>query len=195
MKRCVLVVVVSALAAVCSTARADVYSVTPPDPDLDDLDHCKAYTWGIDTPWPAAQEHAVGATLSFRQIRDWQWETNVLYIHLLDDAPAGIRYAWDNQASDDYFEGEGIVLTVYRDLPATAQDLSYEFTKDQVDALNGYAADGRFGLGFDPDCHFYNCGVKLDIVTELGEVPEPATAGLLAVGMVAVLLRRRRRRA
>lgn len=189
MRNIVLAVSVSALMAVCPAARADVFSLTPPDADLDDLDHYRYYTWGIDAPWPTDEQVAVSATLSFRNIRDWQWESNVLYIHLLDSAPLGVSSGWDGQGGGDYFEGQGIVLTVYRDLPPIGQDLSYELTDEQLESLNAYAADGRFALGLDPDCHYYNCGVELGIATE---VPEPSTVALLAAGAVAVLLRRRR---
>ena len=194
MKRIALLATVSALMAVCSTAGADVHRLTPPDPDLGDLDHGRYYTWGMETPWPAASQNAVSATLSFDNIRNWTWESNVLYIHLLDDAPLGIETGWDGQGGGDNFADEGIVLTIYRNLPAYPQDLSYEFTEDQVETLNAYAADGQFALGLDPDCHFYNCGVTLQIVSEVSEIPEPATAALVTLGLVGVIWKRRRRR-
>lgn len=192
MKRIVLTTLAVALMAACSTARADVYSLTPSDADLGDLDHYKYYTWGMDTPWETATEEALSATLTFTQIRNWQNEHNVLYVHLLDWAPEGVRTNTDYEGGGDYFDGQGTVLAIYRDLPTTPQDLVWEFTDDQMAALNDYAADGRFALGFDPDCHFYNDGVQLDIVTELSEIPEPATLGLVSLGAVGVLLRRRR---
>ena len=59
-----------------------------------------------------------------------------------------------------------------------------------MDTLADYAADGRFALSFDPDCHFYNRGVELEIVT--GLIPEPATFLLMSAGAALPLFRRRR---
>ena len=190
---CFTVVLVVSLAY--SGAVGATYSLVPPDRDLDDLDHRKYYTWGVDRPWDLVHdemfEDAVGATLSFSQIRNWNSKPNVLYIHLLDDAPKGITTGTDNQGGGDYFAGQGVVLKVYVNLPSYPQNLTYTFTDPEVDALNLYAADGLFGLGFDPDCHFYNCGVELEIETALTPVPKPAMLALLGPAAVGVLLRRR----
>lgn len=160
--------------------QAALYSLTPNPADLYDLDHHRYYTWGINTPWESP-DVAMNATLSFDNIRNWNDGPNVLYIHLLDYARLGVRQGWDNQGGGDRFAGQGVVLEIYRNLPSTPQDLSYSFTPDQILALNSYAADGRFGLGFDPDCHFYNDGAQLNITT--GLVPEPASIALLAIGL------------
>jgi len=192
MKTLTRVLLAAVLTLGLSAANADVYSLVPPDHDLDDLPHQKFYTWGVNTPWPNL-EVPVEATLTFDDIRDWTWESNRLYIHLLDYAPLGVTEGTDNQGGGDNFAGQGIVLTVYYDLPPWPQDLTYTFTAAQLGVLAGYAADGRFALGIDPDCHFYNNGVKLRIATQTSEIPEPATAGLLAAGAAALALRRRRR--
>ena len=198
--------VISMLAAIClinSNAMADAYSFVPSDRDLGDLDHYRYYTWGIDTPWDTTPdenyqfEEAVSATLSFNDIRNWDNNPNVLYIHLLDDAFPGVDVGYDNQRGGDNFDGEGELLTIYRNLTTVSRDLSYSFTEDQIDILNSYASDGRFGLGFDPDCHFYNRGVRLDVCTETvttPPVPEPATMSMMLLGGAAILRRRRRKK-
>ncbi len=160
--------------------QAALYTLTPNPSDLYDLDHHRYYTWGIDRPWDSS-DIAVSATLSFDNIRNWNDKPNVLYIHLLDRARLGVRQGWDNQGGGDQFAGQGVVLEIYRNLPSTPQDLSYSFTPEQILALNAYASDGRFGLGFDPDCHFYNDGAQLNIAT--GTVPEPASIALLTMGL------------
>ena len=178
----------------CSNASAAMYSMSPSDPDLGDLDHSKNYTWGINTPWDVTPdenfqyERVASATLSFDSIRNWDSSPNVLYVHLLDHALLGVDVDHDGQGGGDEFDGMGVELITYHDLPATSQDLSYSFNEDEIAALNTYAADGRFGLGFDPDCHFYNSGVTLKVET----VPEPVTLVLMAAGL-PILLRRRQR--
>jgi hypothetical protein len=189
---------------ISSTAMGAVsggsYTLYPSDRDLGDLDHYRNYTWGMNTPWDTTPdendeyEYVTAATLSFSKIRNWDDNPNVLYIHLLDWARRGVEVNYDGQRGGNYFENEGVELTTYVNLPSTSQNLTYTFTQDQVDTLNEYAADGRFGLGLDPDCHFYNCGVQLDVQTaSTPVVPEPATITLLLAGGLAVIRRRRRK--
>ena len=198
MRSVTAVAVFTVVCLIGSNAMAASYPLVPSDGDLGDLDHYRYYTWGIDTPWsvvPDANdeyEQVTSATLSFNDIRNWDDTPNVLYIHLLDDAPLGVTVGYDGQGGGDNFAGLGTVLTVYYNLPSTAQDLSYSFTGDDIATLNDYASDGNFALGFDPDCHFYNCGVALDVSTSTSPVPEPATMTMLLVGGLAVLRRRRK---
>lgn len=181
-----------AVMGACSGVCLGDLVLTPPDRDLNDLDHSYAYTWGISQPLPPDVQ-VVGASLAFDNIRDWTWESNVLYIHLLNTANLGLRTLYDNR-SGDYFAAQGVVLTTYVNLPPIAQDLVYNFTPDQVQTLNSYLADGVVGLAFDPDCHFYNDGVKLSLTLGSGGViPEPATMAFLAVGGGLLALRRHRR--
>jgi hypothetical protein len=186
-----LVTSVCVLSVAGSLARADVLSFTPNPPDLYDLDHGKYYTWGISATWLPDQV-VVSASLSFKQIRDWTTEQNVLYLHLLDQAPLGVRTYTDNEGGGDNFAGQGILLTTLCNLPATPQNLTYHFTAGQVAALNTYAADGRFALGLDPDCHFYNDGVTLSLATDSSQVPEPGTMVLVLAGAGLAIARRRR---
>jgi len=179
-------VFVSVVCMASSGALGSVYTLVPEPNDLYDLSHSYHYTWGIDRPWSETEE-VTSATLSFSQIRNWREELNVLYIHLLDEAPLGVVEETDTKFFNEFY-GEGTRLVVYINLPDEPIDLTYEFDAAEIKALNDYAPDGRFGLGFDPDCHFYNEGVEL-VVT----VPEPATASLLVTGPGLMLIRRRRR--
>ena len=187
---------VAILAAVClisSNAMATPYRFEPSDSDLGDLDHYKYYTWGINTPWnleenaDGSHERAKSATLSFDNIRNWDNNANDLYVHLLPGAPAGVTSRYDGQGGGDAFAGQGVLLAHYEDLPNTPQDITYTFSASDVSALNAYMQDGNFGLGFDPDCHYYNDGVMLT----LEYVPEPATMGLLGLGGLGLLRRKR----
>ncbi|MFH1747017.1 MAG: PEP-CTERM sorting domain-containing protein [Planctomycetota bacterium] len=177
------------LSATC-VAGADTTMVYTPDPaDLWELDHHSVYTWGIDVPL-APGESIISAELSFSNIRNWDDNDNVLYIHQLDWAELGaVDIHDDNQYGGDYFENvyadEHTHLVTYENLPSTPQDLTYTFTADDLTVLNSYLADGRTALGLDPDCHYYNCGVQLTLQT-----PEPASLTLLGVGALLWLRRR-----
>jgi len=59
-----------------------------------------------------------------------------------------------------------------------------------------YASDGIFGLGFDPDCHFYNNGITLKLTTTGPDntVPEPATLMLFGAGLLCFASRMRKKK-
>lgn len=180
-------------------ALADVYTYQPTPSDLNDLDHAKAYEWGIDVSDIPGDDAIAGGSLVFYDIYDWTNESNDLYATLLDTAPLGVTEHADSQASTNYFAGQGLELVHYEDLSTTAQDLTYTFDASEVATLATYAADGVIGLGIDPDCHFYNSGIELQIGTSPGvedltaPIPEPA-AGSILLGVVGMLLARRKRK-
>ena len=193
-----LIGLVLALTAICPRlAAAAVYDFVPNPADLYDLDHYKYYTWGIE--WaPAAGEEITQVTLTIDNINNWQRETDILYVHLLNDAQKGVRTYTDNQRGGDnlasWASGQ-ILLDTYTDLndyPGPAEDYVYDFTGADITTLNAYLANGLFGLGFDPDCHYYNDGVKLSVTTASNTVPEPATLLLMASGLLGGLRLRRR---
>lgn len=185
--------------AIVSQAPASIinpYTKTyvPNDADLGDLDHSKFYTWGLESDWPDDAK-PVSATLTFKNIRNWDNNANVLRVHLLGNpAKLGVVVGTDNEGGGDNFAGKGVLLVTYRNLTTHANTLTYNFTASELQSLQQYGADGKFGLGFDPDCHYYNDKIQLTVCFEpqLG-VPEPATLLLLAGGAVPAFLKRRRR--
>lgn len=75
--------------------------------------------------------------------------------------------------------------------------ITYRFSSlNLVDDLSSFIeSGGNFGLGFDPDCHYYNTGVSFTIYTERISVPDSAsTALLLSLGLAGVVGFRRRSR-
>jgi len=170
--------------------EAATYTFQPTPADLDDLDHSSYYTWGIDWDIPAG-EIIVSASLSFDDIRNWNKKSNDLWVHLLDSANTGVTEYWDGEGGGDNFSGQGILLHHWQDLPASAQDITYDFDPFEIATLNTYVTDGNFGLGFDPDCHYYNNGITLNI--ETAPVPIPTTILLLGSGLLGFGLLSRRK--
>lgn len=139
--------------------------------------------------------------------------------------PAGVGYSYDGQGGGDAFASvsanpaNGTLLEHYeydyayskkynpstrdirtkwdRDTGQGSRDITYDFTASEIAALMTYASDGIVGLGFDPDCHFYNDGISFKVTTASlptgGEVPEPTTMLLFGTGLIGIAGMRRRR--
>lgn len=167
---------------------ATIYTYTPNPADLNGLDHSYYYTWGMNRTW-SDSEVVTGATLHFENIRNWDNNANVLYVHLLDDPKKGIVTKTDNEGGGDAFSGQGVVLGTYRNLTTTARDIDIVLSASQLASLTSYADAKTFGFGFDPDCHYYNDGVSLTV--ETSSVPEPTTMGVLMSAAGAFGLKRR----
>ena len=191
MIRALSLTLVAAFLAVPCVAEAYTISFEPDPATLDGLNHYKVYEWGIDVDLPAG-EFVSEAVLTFDSIRNWDNNPNDLYVWLLDNAALGVTVLTDNQGGGDYFAARNPLthtpLVHYKDLTTTPEDKTYVFTPDEVTALNAYLADDRIGIGFDPDCHYWNCGIGL----ELTVVPEPASLAMLGLGGVVMMIRKRR---
>lgn len=201
-------ILTGALLGLALQAHADLFTYTPSDNDLEDLNHDYAYQWGLRTN-DLRGKTIVSVNLYIDNIRDWTIENDdVLYIRLLPNATSGIRRYYDNEGGGDYFRSRGINLVTYHDLlpytreelrNRTSVDLSYDFTASEISSLMSYAADGNFGFGFDPDCHYFNDGIRLTVRTyeppPTPSVPEPGTMALMALGLLGLGFANRRKRA
>lgn len=95
-------------------------------------------------------------------------------------------------------------LTQYHDAdgPVSKVQFSYQFNTAELGSLSSYILNRHtggnsyadFGLGFDPDCHFYNNGVQLVVTT--GQRPTSVgeagtTAVFIGIGLMLLLQLRR----
>jgi hypothetical protein len=175
--------------------------------ELNDLPHERYYTWGKNWALPE-NEVVTTAHITFQSIYNWTNEPNDrLWLHLLQAAPTGVHWGTDNEASGSWFTpptytGEQILLNEFANLPEGydhRQDITYTFSVGEVASLNNYIEHGsNFGLGFDPDCHYYNSGITLYLETAPEQapttpVPEPGTLALLGFGLVGAGVIRWRR--
>lgn len=203
MRTCLALTALAVLSAPLAASGA-VITLTPSPADLYDLDHYSYYTWGINSTTAGvdlASLPITKATLVFKSIYNWDWSHNDLWVQLLDTAPAGVRTGADSAAGDYFasaaYAAAGIAhtpLVHYQNIPhSPAATLSYTFDDTEMSALYRYIANGNnFALGFDPECHYYNGGVELQL-TYSPTIPEPATLGLVALGSLAMLRRRTRK--
>lgn len=199
-------------------------NLTSSSSNLLDLDHSKYYAWGMKWTGPelrvAGGEVVQSAVLKIDNIYNWDDNANVMHLWLVDSQPLtqddwrrndwpdddgkimGVSIGRDGyQDSSDRFTTTntvGVHLMDYSDSTLGKEPENLEIYLP-VDQLQEYISnDGKFGLAFDPDCHYYYSGISLLINTVAYStdqpVPEPVTGlGVIAaVGALTGYLRKRK---
>ncbi len=181
------IVAVVTLAAVLFAAQAFALEKTyhPSPGDLNDLPHSRYYTWGVDLS-DFAGLNIYEVVLTIYSISNWDNNENHLYIHLLDDAPLGVTEGTDsNDDFIDAFAGQGPLIDDWQDTNGsdTHDTLIYTFSTIDalVDSVALYRANNVMAIGFDPDCHFYNCCIELKVYGEPTNAVEATTWGHVKV--------------
>lgn len=215
MKRTLLSLAALIVFGLSSSVLADTITFQPTPVDLNDLDHHSVYTWRVNNVNLNGQT-ITGARLTIKNIANWNSGPNMLFIHLLDtaknsgvasftdDPDSGntnvsiiddfVNTRYHNQANWLVANGTSDTFLASRSFTTTPTNYVLDLSAAQLQILSAYIANGsNFALGFDPDCHFFNDGIKFEIYTS-APIPEPATMVLLGTGLAGVAAKMRKRR-
>ncbi len=185
-----------------------------PNPvDLNDLDHHDVYAWRIDNI-DLTNVSLTGASITFKNIENWDSNPNMLFVWLLDTAiHPGVATTEDVDANQapvtdiaDAFLGSLPTLLssstaktklFQKSFTTSPQTYTYNFTAAQLTTLQNYIANGHdIALGFDPDCHFFNDGISFTMtMTPVPEIAPAIPAFCLIILAIGLDIRRRGRSA
>ena len=218
-----LMIAAAVVFALPATASADTVTFSAPATGANQgsgganqftLDHHDAYTWRIDGV-NLTGKTITSATLTIRNISNWDSNANRLFIHLLDTARnAGVASFQDasltqtpvNDINDDFAgtrytnnplvsAGTQNTFLTSQSFSTTAQNFVYTFTPDQLAILSTYFMNGgNIAFGLDPDCHFWNDGIVFSFTTKPTATPEPTTMVLLGAGLAGLYYSRKRKK-
>jgi len=88
---------------------------------------------------------------------------------MMDNQPLGVSRHGDNSNPSDAFEGQGELFDHWVDYngEGTLDNLEYAASDlSIVPSTSDWCQDGVLGFGFDPDCHYWNSGVRVVIIAE-----------------------------
>jgi hypothetical protein len=208
------------LLSAASVASASTLTFTPSPSDLGDLDHHYVYTWRIDGVNLNGQV-ITSAKLTIKNIRNWDGNDNMLFIHLLDTAKwSGVKSFVDDPTNsapvtditDDFVNTRyhnnpnWLVASGTADTFLTSQEFAddyspwpgkqgtnftYTFSTAQLQALQNYILNGG-DFALGFDPDCHYYNDGISLTIETKPVPEPMTIALLGSGLAGLYMRRRR---
>jgi hypothetical protein len=112
------------------TSQATTYTFSPTPSDLNDLDHHSAYAWLL-TGLSLGGGNITSASITFKNIANWDTNANSLFIHLLDAALTTPTHTLKNGAYPSILSsGSGSEVTTFFDAPtsqAPVTDINDDF--------------------------------------------------------------------
>jgi len=149
------------------------------------INHERYYTWGFND---LGYELDAGDSINivFHDVYNWRVEDNWLSVYLFDNASdLGWNVALDWQSTTDPNWGvggyEATLLGTWSDTDGDSTTNDVLFTTSDTTLLSYLTNGDTYGIGIDPDCHFY--GKKITVEGP-APVPEPATMLLLSSGLI-----------